>query len=730
MSPQHFAQATKDIQGTGTTTNGKQVELYWNMRKGKLTIQLSKTNNVATFYLAPGISDYSTFCKRAVVSGRSSADTSGMMNSSQETMHELDLNTIKSTGKQWNKQQHQAFENASTKIQSSFEDNAMNQKGKAKEDEYLLLHEQLGHIHESRMQLMVRQGILPKKYEGVKLPFCSSCAYGKSVKRNWRSKRSNNRDEAKRPTKPGECISVDQLISPTPGLIAQMTGRLTTKRYSCATVYVDQYSSLSFVWPQVSTSAEDTIKGKVAFENYAQQRGVRIEAYHADNGVFRAHQWVDHCTKQKQILTYAGVGAHHQNGVAERRIRVLQEMTRTLLLHAQHKWPQAISPNLWPYTLRAANAAWIQAPNPRDKEGLSPKQRFCSTRVQPNVKHAIPFGCPSYVLESQLQSRLPFHKWKSRARVGIYLGKSPVHARNIALIMDKDTGLVSPQFHVRFDKAFDTVKQEKIDCKWKNWAGFVRIRPKGSQPKGINTTSQQMPPLEQLLQPGEDQTDPHEQIPINADQSEQNDTSLEVEALQALLVTQTNNNPTLEIYAQEAQVDEDVGLCAMQAHSDPDTMYHHEAMRQPDKQKFKEDMDKERQDQCDNGNFEIIPMKDIPDEAIILPAVWQMRRKRDVKTGTIRKYKARLNIDGSRMKKGRDYDLTYAPVATWNAIRLVLTMVILNKWHTVQLDYVAAFPQAPIDRELFMHIPRGVMVEGGDKKDFALRVKRNLYGQK
>jgi hypothetical protein len=35
----------------------------------------------------------------------------------------------------------------------------------------------------------------------------------------------------------------------------------------------------------------------------------------------------------------------------------------------------------------------------------------------------------------------------------------------------------------------------------------------------------------------------------------------------------------------------------------------------------------------------------------------------------------------------------------------LLGMVLKNKWKTKQLDYVLAFPQAPVDRECFMKMP-------------------------
>ena len=74
------------------------------------------------------------------------------------------------------------------------------------------------------------------------------------------------------------------------------------------------------------------------------------------------------------------------------------------------------------------------------------------------------------------------------------------------------------------------------------------------------------------------------------------------------------------------------------------------------------------------------------------------------------------------------YDQTYAPVASWETIRLLLTMVLKNNWKTRQLDYVLAFPQAPAERELYMKIPKGIQVDSST--EYVLKVEQNLYGQK
>ena len=107
-------------------------------------------------------------------------------------------------------------------------------------------------------------------------------------------------------------------------------------------------------------------------------------------------------------------------------------------------------------------------------------------------------------------------------------------------------------------------------------------------------------------------------------------------------------------------------------------------------------------------NFSIIHKTKVPRTATVLPAVYQLKRKRDIRSGTIKKYKARLNIDGSRMKQGIRYDYSYAPVASWNFIKMLLIMTVVYGWHTKQIDSIAAFSQTHMELELYMTIPKEV----------------------
>ena len=45
------------------------------------------------------------------------------------------------------------------------------------------------------------------------------------------------------------------------------------------------------------------------------------------------------------------------------------------------------------------------------------------------------------------------------------------------------------------------------------------------------------------------------------------------------------------------------------------------------------------------------------------------------------------------------------------------------------MDCVQAFPQAPIDKDIYLKVPGGFQVEYGDNNDYALKLHRNIYGQ-
>ena len=71
----------------------------------------------------------------------------------------------------------------------------------------------------------------------------------------------------------------------------------------------------------------------------------------------------------------------------------------------------------------------------------------------------------------------------------------------------------------------------------------------------------------------------------------------------------------------------------------------------------------------------------MPKDTEILDSVWAMKRKRNLVTNKITKYKARLNIHGGQQTFGINYWETYAPVITWFAIRMLIVCAIVLGWY-------------------------------------------------
>jgi len=84
---------------------------------------------------------------------------------------------------------------------------------------------------------------------------------------------------------------------------------------------------------QVSLNATETLTGKHLIEREAQNGGVDVCSYRGDNGVFQLLEFQKDLEIRGQTIKFSGVGAHHQNGVAERAIRTITECARTMILH-------------------------------------------------------------------------------------------------------------------------------------------------------------------------------------------------------------------------------------------------------------------------------------------------------------------------------------------------------------------------------------------------------------
>ena len=808
LSPQHWSQQANDNNpnpnGTWCATYADKCVLHWKQQKFKRTVYLDQATNTARFHSAAGAVKYRVFAaaqdafnnievnEHVVYQALHDDGVPHVIPDEVDDHQDVD----RSSPNEAQSPRARSVDEVREENLSDFfdvsdipaivpnvitDEEEDNLSAISPQADLLRWHYRLGHASFRRIKLLALLGILPRRLAFVQQPKCAGCIFGALTKRPWRTKATpNQRNKIFQANAPGDCVSVDQLESSLLGFIAIFKGQPTKRRYRAATVFVDHKSRLSYVHLQQQLTSSETLQAKHAFEAFARNNGVTIKHYHADNGRFADLQFMQDVAKQGQEISFCGVNAHFQNGIAEKRIRDLQESARKQLLHAKARWPSAVELSLWPYALRSANH--LRNTLPDDEDGSSPLERFARSEVAPKLKENHTFGCPVYALQNRLQAGNRIPKWNPRARIGLNLGPSPRHASSVSLVLNLQTGLVSPQYHVTYDDFFETVRpsarNEPTISSWQSLAGFRHSRDiptsegvpsatsdstttrnnlgplSSEEPASVNDDRSNigLPSSEEPASVNDDLSDnqPPDQnqasVPVQSDHTltqDQPSTQATAPFLPSLFRTRTRTirrpERFVEAYSSyyEAMHEDDYLLqdqlqdpIAFMNSTSPDVLYFDQAMRQPDRDEFIKAIISEVNDHIDRKHWELIPRNQVPKNEKVLSSVWSMKRKRDIKTQQVYKYKARLNVHGGQQEYAVNYFETYAPVVTWPSVRTLLTLSIIHRWCTRQIDFVLAYPQAPIEFDIYMELPKGIETKYGNGRTHVLKLRRNVYGQK
>jgi len=97
--------------------------------------------------------------------------------------------------------------------------------------------------------------------------------------------------------------------------------------------------------------------------------------------------------------------------------------------------------------------------------------------------------------------------------------------------------------------------------------------------------------------------------------------------------------------------------------------------------------------------------------------------------GTPRRYKARLCGKGYRQTHMVNYFDTYAPVVTYNTLRIFLTMMAGMDYEMDVIDVTTAFLLSPIKEDIYIKIPSGYPIKAGQER-MVLKLNKCLYDLK
>ena len=145
------------------------------------------------------------------------------------------------------------------------------------DDEQLMgyWHRRLRCLPKKYLRRLAKRGCIPCRLQHVRrMPLCAACAFADAAKRA--SRKRDRKSIRKKDDDPGSGTSCDHLISHEPGLIPQVTGRLTYACNTGAIIFSDHFSDFTYPHLICSTSMEETMIAKRAYERVARAHGVAL----------------------------------------------------------------------------------------------------------------------------------------------------------------------------------------------------------------------------------------------------------------------------------------------------------------------------------------------------------------------------------------------------------------------------------------------------------------------
>ncbi|KAG2875237.1 hypothetical protein PC115_g23956 [Phytophthora cactorum] len=554
------------------------------------------------------------------------------------------------------------------------------------------LHARMGHAPVEVLRKMVDNNMIkdakaPSKSSGPSL--CRGCQQGKMVQKPFLS----NRDKCRYDT--FELLHFD-ICGP------MEENSLGGSKYLL--LIVDEASGcMKGFCLRAKSESEDCIKTyimkvqkqfgkKVKFVRHDGAREFAtnsLKAFYEDEGI-----------EQQTTVPYA----HQTNGTAERAIRTIVTIGRSMLHHAK------LDKCFWAEAAMTAIYVKNRLPSPK----IEHKTPFeIVYKSKPSVKHMRVFGCRTYILTPK-EKRL---KWDPKARAGIFLGYEEVS--KAYRLYDIEAGQVVISRDVNFDEStfglsprisdedVDDLDVDSLDIDddGPRQTEYKQTGKRKSRPSDEDEATRR--PHTVRHRPGLEEAS----APDSSSSSHRVDTDEEEKSGDQ----DEESTPPVFWRASANAVEATVDL------SEPSTFQ--EAVNGPDQVHWRKAIHAELKSMRLRGVFRAAKLPN-GQRAIGTKWVFKIKRKAD---GSIEKYKARLVAKGFKQKYGIDYTETFSPVVKYVTLRMVIAIAKYFGWPLDQLDVVTAFLYGIMKEQVFCIVPEGVELDGNFD---CLELVKAIYGLK
>jgi len=552
-----------------------------------------------------------------------------------------------------------------------------NQCLSALNDDSWLWHRRLGHASMHLLSKLskkeVVRGLLNLPFQKDKI--CDACQFGKQVRSSFKSILEIST------TRPLQLLHMD-LFGPS------RTTSLGGKHY--AFVIVDDFSR--YTWVIFLATKEEALKTFSYFCKRVQnEQGYLITTIKSDHGgEFDNDAFEILCNENGYKHNFSAPRTPQQNGVVERKNRILQEMARSMLNEnglPKYFWAEAVNTSC-----HIVNRVLI-----RPKMDKTPYELWKGRK--PNIGYFRVFGCKCFILNTKDN----LGKFDAKSDVGVFLGYSTTS--KAYRVFNKRTLVVEESMHVVFDETNTFVEKnlDDDDLGLEHQMSNVDLNDKEvmDEPQTSNTSQRQE---EQVDDPKQDSAS--YQLPKEWRYSTSHPKDKILGDISQGVATRSSLKNVWNNLAFLSQIEpknfkdaenDEFWILAMQ----------------------------EELNQFERSDvWELVPR---PSTQSVIGTKWVFRNKRD-EHGVIVRNKARLVAQGYNQEEGIDYEETFAPVARLESIRMLLAFASHKEFILYQMDVKSAFLNGYIVEEVYVEQPPGFQ----DHKypDYVFKLKKALYGLK
>lgn len=535
----------------------------------------------------------------------------------------------------------------------------------------ILWHERFGHINFQAVkytsQVFDLDKGIQKNFEKSGKPFCETCVMSKQVRKPRKTVIRSNKYEA------GEKIHTD------------VCGPISVESIKGAKyflIFKDENSSFRKIYFMRQKS--EVFGHFKTFESLiSTQLSRKIKVLRSDNGTeYLSLEFQNFCKEKGIIHERSAPYIHEQNGKAEREIRTLINLARSMMIAKnvpKYLWAEAVNTACYLLNRSVLNA----------NEDKTPFEKFFKRK--PEVQHLRIFGADAYESISKEKANRSKFKFDARSKKMILVGYDG-ESSNYKLYDLKNRSMwISSDVEFN-ESSVITVDQQSNDCK-------IDIDFGESDSNEIQNMNDSDTTSDADTE-YEDAEDPNNN-PGNNDNENQR-----------VLRNRNNLQPIDRYGIPVAHLAEVIA------------MNYHEAISGADAIKWRKAMSEELQALDKNKTWFITTL---PHGKKTIGCKWVYSIKSDAK-GIITRYKARLVAKGFTQRHGIDYFETSSPVVRYESIRILLAIAADKDYEISKFDVKTAFLNGDLQEDIYMEIPDGFDIN--IKENSVLKLNKSLYGLK